>query len=282
MKIIVFFAISLISLTTLKYDNHKLVVENEKYRLVWADEFEKYGQLDTSKWSFENGFQRNEEEQWYQSGNANCKDGYLIITGKREHKPNPNYQTGSKLWKTNRQFIEFTSSSVVMKQAHAFTYGRLEVKAKIDAQEGLWPAIWTLGINGEWPSNGEVDLMEYYNNGILANFAYAKTGRFKAHWDGSFYNLDSLGGKSWADSFHIWTLEWDKESMRILVDGILFNDIDIRETINKEDGKNPFQQPHYLLLNLAMGGNKGGSLTHTVLPSTYKIDYVRLYQKDKP
>jgi beta-glucanase (GH16 family) len=253
----------------------------DEYRLIWYDEFNTDGRPDKDKWRFETGFERNQEAQWYQAENAHCEGGYLIITGRKEHKPNPNYQPNGKSWKTNRPFIEYTSASVVMQKAHAFTYGKLEVRAKIDAQTGLWPAIWTLGIDGQWPSNGEVDVMEYYNNGILANFAMADSGRFKAIWNSSIHNLDSLGGKAWADAFHVWTMEWDKESMRILVDGILFNSIDIRKTLNKSDGKNPFQQPHYLLLNLAMGGNRGGSLQNTVLPSKYLIDYVRLYQKNQ-
>ncbi len=122
--------------------------------------------------------------------------------------------------------------------------------------------------------------MEYYNNGILANFAIADTGVSKAIWDGSFHRLDSLGGKDWANAFHTWTMDWDENSIEIKVDGALLNSIDIRHTRNKSDGKNPFHQPHYLLLNLAMGGHRGGSLAHTVLPSHYMIDYVRLYQKE--
>jgi beta-glucanase (GH16 family) len=271
----------LLTLLTAETDHEVTLVDHEsRYQLVWSDEFEKDGAPDPLKWRFESGFVRNQEAQWYQAENATCENGYLVITGKKEHKPNPAYQPGSDHWKTNRPFIEYTSASVVMKREHAFTYGRLEVKAKIDAQAGLWPAIWTLGVNGEWPSNGEVDLMEYYNHGILANFAFANNGRFQAIWDDSFKKLDSLGGVAWASQFHIWTLEWDQEKMRILVDGVLFNDIDIRETINKNDGRNPFQQSHYLLLNLAMGGNRGGSLEHTVLPSKFMVDYVRLYQKE--
>jgi beta-glucanase (GH16 family) len=272
----------LVLLSGHKKESLQLPAAHNHYKLVWSDEFDQEGAPDPDKWRFESGFVRNREAQWYQAENAICTGGHLVITGKKEHKPNPNYQPGSNNWKTNQAFIEYTSSSVVMQKKHAFMYGKLEVRAKIDAQTGLWPAIWTLGISGEWPSNGEVDVMEYYNDGILANFAIADTGRHKAIWDGAFHKLDSLGGTAWADRFHIWTLEWDKESMRILVDGVLFNDIDIRNTVNKSDGKNPFQQPHYLLLNLAMGGNRGGSLEHTKLPSKYLIDYVRIYKKEAP
>jgi beta-glucanase (GH16 family) len=250
-----------------------------KYELVWSDEFDTDGAPDSLKWRFEAGFVRNEEAQWYQSENAVCEGGNLVITGKKERKPNPTYVPGSTNWKTKREFIEYTSSSVVMKEEHAFKYGKLEVKAKIDAQTGLWPAIWTLGIEGEWPSNGEVDVMEYYGDKILANFAYANTNRWQAIWDGANKSLTSLGGTLWASQYHIWTLEWDENLMRILLDGEFMNSIDLSTSINKSDGKNPFRQPHYLLLNLAMGGNNGGSLEATVLPSKYKIDYVRIYQK---
>jgi beta-glucanase (GH16 family) len=166
-----------------------------------------------------------------------------------------------------------------MIKTHAFKYGKLEVKAKIDAQTGLWPAIWTLGVEGEWPSNGEVDVMEYYGDKILANFAYGSATRWQAIWDGANKSLASLGGTLWASQFHIWTLEWDENMMRILLDGETMNTIDVSTTINKIDGKNPFRQPHYILLNLAMGGTNGGSLASTVLPSKYYVDYVRIYQK---
>lgn len=249
------------------------------YKLVWFDEFNTDGLLDSAKWKYENGFVRNQEIQWYQKENAICKGGNLIITGKKERKLNPNYIAGSNNWKTNREYIDYTASSVVMQKVHAFQYGKLEVRAKIDAQTGLWPAIWTVGVSGEWPSNGEVDIMEYYDNRILANFAHAEKERFKAIWDGASISIDSLGGPAWANNFHLWTWEWDENTMRIFLDGVLLNEIDLNTTINKSDGKNPFRQPHYLLLNLAMGGNRGGSLEKTILPSNYYIDYVRLYQK---
>jgi beta-glucanase (GH16 family) len=166
-----------------------------------------------------------------------------------------------------------------MLKEHAFQYGKLEVRAKIDAQTGLWPAIWTLGVSGEWPSNGEVDVMEYYDDKILANFAHAGVKRFAAIWDVQTKTLASLGGAAWANQFHVWTLEWDKREMRILLDGELMNVVDLEDTYNKSDGKNPFRQPHYLLLNLAMGGKRGGDLSGTVLPSKYLVDYVRIYQK---
>lgn len=254
----------------------KSEIVNKPLQLVWSDEFNTDGMPDSKKWRYENGFVRNEEAQWYQKENAVCRNGNLVITGKKEHKPNPNYKEGSSDWKTNRPFIAYTSASVVMKKEHAFKYGKLEVRAKIIPQAGLWPAIWTLGVKGEWPSNGEVDILEYYDDKILANYAYGTATRWKAIWDGASKPMRTFG-PNWAGDYHIWTLEWSKDKMDILLDGVSMNDIDLKTTINKSDGKNPFQQAHYLLLNLALGGNRGGSLEKTDFPSSYLVDYVRIY-----
>ncbi len=279
MKIVLLLTIPLFLFACSKTTEIVAQTSTVNYKLAWFDEFNKDGALDPLKWKFETGFVRNDEAQWYQSENALCEGGNLVITGKKERKPNPNYVEGSAGWKTNREYIEYTSSSVVMQKEHAFQYGKLEVRAKIDAQTGLWPAIWTLGAAGEWPSNGEVDVMEYYDDRILGNFAYGSATRFSAIWDEASKPVASFGGALWANQFHIWTLEWDESMMRIFIDGQLLNSIDLNETFNKSDGRNPFRQPHYLLLNLAMGGTRGGSLAGTTLPSKYIIDYVRIYQK---
>jgi beta-glucanase (GH16 family) len=275
----IFFSIALLFVTYFVFAQQKETTNLEDYKLVWADEFNKDGIPDTTKWRFETGYMRNNEAQWYQKENAVCKNGNLIITGKKETKDNPNFIEGSKDWKTKWQKIKYTSASVVMKKEHAFKYGKVEVRAKIDAQTGLWPAIWTLGVESEWPSNGEVDILEYYDNSILANYAYAGKQRYKAIWDVVKKPIDSMGKKNWATDFHVWKLLWTEKLMQIFVDDILLNEISLEKTINKSDGKNPFHQSHVLLLNLALGGNRGGSLVNTNLPSIYLIDYVRIYQK---
>ncbi len=273
------YSLIFVSLSFGHHPNDTLNTTKPTYKLIWSDEFNINGAVDTSKWKFENGFVRNKENQWYQKENASCEGGNLVIVGKKEHKPNLNYVAGSNNWKTNRAFIDYTAASIVMKKEHAFMYGKVEVRAKIDAQTGLWPAIWTLGVEGEWPSNGEVDIMEYYDDKILANFAIAGFNKYKAIWDNASKKIVDLGGKKWVDEYHIWTLEWDENSMKISIDGVVLNDIDLTKSFNKSDGKNPFRQPHYLLLNLAMGGMSGGSLENTLLPSKYYVDYVRVYQK---
>ena len=255
------------------------ICKTQPLKLVWSDEFNTEGVPDTTKWHFESGFVRNEEAQWYQKENALCSNGNLVITGKKELKPNPNYVAGSTNWKTNRAFIDYTSASVVMNREHAFKYGKMEVRAKIVTQTGLWPAIWTLGVSGEWPSNGEVDVMEYYGNKILANFAFASATRRQAIWDGYSKPMTAFPS-SWSSDYHIWTLNWSEQKMEILLDNVLMNTIDLFDTVNKSDGKNPFKQPHYLLLNLALGGINGGALANTAFPSQYSIDYVRIYGPD--
>ncbi len=251
------------------------------YNLLWADEFDKDGAPDPKNWKFENGFVRNREAQWYQGDNAFCKDGKLIIEGRREKKPNPNFNEGSKDWKENRKFIEYTAASLKTAGLHSWQYGRFEVKAKISAKQGLWPAIWFLGVEGEWPSCGEIDLMEYYKGDILANACWGTEKRFQAKWSTTKKPVKSFNDPDWDQKFHVWRMDWDKDSIKLYVDDILLNNVDLNKTVNPTDKgpKNPFRQPHYILLNLAIGGDNGGDPTNTAFPTRYEIDYVRVYQK---
>ncbi len=255
--------------------------ETDVYQLVWSDEFEVNGKLNPQDWTFEHGFKRNNELQWYQSENAFCENGKLIIEGRQEHKPNPQFSQDSEDWRKNRTRITYTSSSVTTKGLQSWQYGRFEVKAKISAQDGLWPAIWFLGIDGEWPSNGEVDLMEYYDGTILANACWGTKERWKAEWDSNKKAIASFGNKNWDDDFHIWRMDWDSSKIQLYVDDLLLNSIDLSKTQNPTNRgpKNPFHQPHYLLLSLAIGGNAGGDPSTTSFPSRYEIEYVRVFQK---
>ena len=145
-------------------------------KLAWNDEFNTDGKPDPASWRYEKGFVRNRELQWYQEANANCTGGVLVIEGKREKISNPNYVPGSENWKSAREFAEYTSASIQTRGLHQWQFGRFEVRARIDTASGSWPAIWTLGVSGGWPSGGEIDIMEFYRiNGlptILANFAW--------------------------------------------------------------------------------------------------------------
>ena len=264
-------------------DNLSLVYDSESpYVPVWSDEFDGDGAIDTSKWDFEEGFVRNQELQWYQSENAFQEDGYLVIEGREEQRPNPNYEPGSTSWKTSRETIEYTSSSLRTRGLFSWQYGRLVVRAKVTNHTGTWPAIWTLGIDCQWPSNGEVDVMENYGGDILANFAWGTNQDWSPNWDSSRLSVESLD-PDWSNRFHIWELEWDADRMVIYLDGNELNSVSLSTTINGSSacaGQNPFQQPHYLLLNLALGG-AGGSVDSLSFPTRYLVDYVRIYQEEE-
>lgn len=257
-------------------------IEAQGYKLVWADEFDVEGEPDPAKWTYERGFVRNRELQWYQPENASCEGGRLVIEGRRERKPNPGHGKGKTGWKSKRAFADYTSACVTTRGLHSWQYGRFEVKAKITAANGLWPAIWFLGVEGEWPSNGEIDLMEFYRGKILANACWGTKKRWSAKWDSFKKPVASFGDPKWDERFHIWRMDWDENSIKLYVDDLLLNTIDVRKTLNpttERGPKNPFRQPHYLLLNLAIGGSAGGDPSKTEFPTRYEIEYVRVYQK---
>lgn len=248
------------------------------YVLVWSDEFNTTGSPDTSIWDFEHGFVRNREAQWYQPQNATCRKGRLVIKGRKETKPNPLYDSTAHRWQQQRPQIEYTSASITTRKSLSWQYGKFEIRARITTQAGLWPAIWTLGVKGEWPSNGEIDIMEYYKGDILANVACGTAQPHKARWFSTKKAVSSFSDEKWSSKFHVWRMDWDKDAIKLYVDDLLLNDVKLNDATNA-DGSNPFRQPHYLLLNLALGGDNGGDLTHTRFPSRYEIDYVRVYQK---
>lgn len=249
------------------------------YNLVWSDDFEKDGPFDRTKWTWEKGFVRNHEAQWYQPDNAVCKDGFLVIEGRRETKPNPNYKEGSNSWKTKRKEIQYTSTSLKTAGLHSWKYGRFEMRAKIPCVPGSWPAFWTLGEKGEWPDNGEIDIMEFYKGKILANVAWGTKRRWSPKWDSSKKPIAKFKDPEWGDKFHVWRMDWDEKKIRLYVDDELLNETDLSKTINARDEKNPFHQPHTILINLAIGGKAGGDPSKTKFPIQYIVDYVRVYQK---
>jgi beta-glucanase (GH16 family) len=251
--------------------------------LVWNDEFDTNGKPNASNWKYETGFVRNQELQWYQTDNATCKNGLLVIEGRKQQVKNPNFVSGSTDWKLNRQYAEYTSASINSSGLKSFKFGHFEIRARINTSKGSWPAIWTLGNSGEWPSNGEIDILEFYLIGgvqsILANFAWGTSTRWVAKWDGANKPLSTFTSKDskWAEKFHLWAMDWTKDTIRLSLDGTLMNETLVNQTINA-DGSNPFLQAHYILLNLALGGN-GGDPAESTFPIPYEVDYVRVYQK---
>lgn len=263
------------------------VFAQDNYNLVWSDEFDYSGAPDSTVWNFEQGFARNEELQWYQKENAYCKDGLLIIEAKSEKRDNPIYEEGSNDWRRSRRFIECTSSSITTSGKKEFLYGRFEVRARIPVGKGAWPAIWTLGNAMEWPSCGEIDIMEFYRKSdvphILANACWGTEQRWNAKWQSKAVPFSHFLEKNpdWASEFHIWRMDWDETSIKLYLDDELLNEIFLKDTYNGSLGnnKNPFMQPHYILLNLAVGGINGGATVPEAFPMRYEIDYVRVYKK---
>lgn len=254
-------------------------------QLVWNDEFNVDGKPNTANWKYERGFVRNEELQWYQSDNVNCKDGLLVFDGKREQVTNPNYLEGSTDWKKNRQYADYTSASIISQGLQQFQFGRFEIRARIDTTLGSWPAIWTKGITGKWPFCGEIDIMEFYRSKsvptILANVAWGSATYTSGTWDTRKVALSYFTDKDpdWCNKFHIWRMDWTADSINLYLDDELLNYTLVKNTKNPDgyDPQQPHMQKHFILLNLAIGSN-GGNPSQTQFPVQYEVDYVRVYQ----
>lgn len=263
------------------------------YTLTWSDEFNVDGRPDPDHWSYEHGFVRNDELQYYREENAWVQGGRLIIEARREQVDNARHDPGSRDWRRSREHAQYTSALIRSRDKVEFLYGRLEVRAKIVAQPGLWPAIWTLGSARRWPGCGEVDVMEYYDDSLLANAAWyawpegegdGEQGRprRKVKWDAVKVPMREIGGADWDQHYHVWRMDWDEDLIRLYVDDVLINEIDLSKTINDDaEAANPFHEPHFILLNLAIGGTQGGDPRQTDFPSRFEVDYVRMYQKAK-
>ena len=258
-----------------------VTAQQEKYRLVWADEFNRDGRPDSSNWNYEKGFVRNHDWQYYQSENAWCENGSLIIEARKEQKANPGYVANSTDWRKNRPTIEYSAACLRTRGQKSWLYGRFEMRGKIPVDAGIWPAWWTLGDSKPWPGNGEIDIMEYYRGKLLANIACLGADK-KAEWYSAKLSTDSLGGSKWASEFHIWRMDWTPEYIALFLDGKEMIKVPLDKLANKDgSGFNPFQQPHYMLLNVAIGGDNGGDASGTSFPKRMEVDYVRVYQRDK-
>ncbi len=234
------------------------------YQLVWRDEFDK--EIDKLSWTFEigrghNGWGNN-ELQYYTDQNATVQDGYLIITAKKE----------------DVRGAEYSSTRMITKGKKEFTFGRIDIRAKIPEGQGVWPALWMLGANIDsvgWPASGEIDIMEVV--GHEANKVYGTM-----HWGPhhtqhkSKGNFKILGTGKFSDKFHVYSLLWKPDEINVLVDD------EVYFTFTRADAGDdpyPFNSPHYLLFNVAVGGNWPGSPdASTVFPQHMIVDYVRVFQ----
>jgi beta-glucanase (GH16 family) len=235
------------------------ILNAQSWKLVWSDEFDKAGLPDPAKWGNEVGFIRNHELQYYTERrieNSEVKNGNLMIIGRKE-----NYKDAG-----------YTSASLTTDQKFSWTYGKIEAKIKLPAGQGMWPAFWMLGQNIHeigWPRCGEIDIMEHINNEDVTHGTL--------HW----YNEKhvSSGGTAPCDvtKYHVYSVEWDREAVRFLLDGNQYWKVEIKDNVSSTE---EFHKPHYIILNLAIGGDwpKNPDAT-SVFPDTMYVDYVRVYQK---
>jgi beta-glucanase (GH16 family) len=153
------------------------------------------------------------------------------------------------------------------------------MRARIDTRPGMWPAFWTLGTEGEWPACGEIDIMEYYRGDLLANAAWGTQKQHEPKWSTTKKPVTSFKDPQWSRKFHVWRMDWDRQFIKLYVDDLLLNTVALDTTVNGDGSrKNPFRQPHYLLVNLAIGGTNGGDPEQTTFPARFEVDYIRVYQ----
>lgn len=256
------------------------------WKLVWSDEFDTDGAPDPKKWNYEyEGFLRNREEQWYTSSPDNIfvKDGMLHLVARLEKQPRPNpwFKEGSDNWKFNRPNIEITSAGIVSRGKGEFRYGRIVMRAKMPSGAGVWPAFWTIGADPDhrqWPDCGEIDIVEF----VGRNPPEQSWMQGAMHWKTSEgrhrqQNRKLANRKDLTSEFHLYGIEWDENKINFFVDDNLFLSVPLDACGNTQ--YNAFRVPHFLLLNLAVGGAMGGEVDRAALPATYLVDYVRVYRR---
>lgn len=274
MKLIcLIFFLAFIGFEKCTFEKPKTISTNER-KLVWSDEFNTDGLPDESKWSYDVGTAcdkpcgcgwGNNELQYYterEKKNARIEEGKLIIEVHKEKIETSNY----------------SSARLVTKNKGDWKYGRIEVSAKIPTGLGVWSAIWMLPTDntyGGWPSSGEIDIMEnvgYASDTIVGSaHTLAYNHGIGTHKNGEIYLPEAT------EKFHVYSLEWTENYYELAVD----NQVYFRFDNEYKDYKSwPYDQQFHLLLNIAYGGNWGGShgVDPSTLPAKMYIDYVRVYQ----
>jgi len=240
----------------------------EGYTLVWNDEFNG-STINPDYWVFETGTGcpnlcgwGNNELQYYRERNAWVGNGVLTIEARRE----------------NIQNSAFTSARIKTQGRQSFQYGRVDIRAVLPKGQGLWPALWMLGndiTTVGWPRCGEIDIMEMVGGSGRENTIHgtvhwwanhhAQTGSPFTLTQGTFY-----------ERYHVFSLIWDRNQIRFLVNNVQFRVIDITA-----DHMSEFHQPFFFIFNIAVGGNWPGSPdATTIFPQQMKVDYVRVFQRN--
>ncbi|WP_255517998.1 family 16 glycosylhydrolase [Fulvivirga sp. M361] len=252
------------------------------WELVWSDEFDQPGKPDSTKWGYEIGFIRNVEDQYYtgRSENARVEAGLLILESHKERIKNDAYVSKeAKNWQNNREYAHYTSSSLTTKDLAEWTYGKIEVRAKLPKGVGLWPAVWMLGENWGrvgWPECGEIDIMEHVGFKKDSIFGTVHTTAFN-HMKGTQVGKTIFIEKPY-DDFHTYAIDWSEDRIDFLLDDMVYHHFENR---HETEAEWPFNQPFHLKLNIAVGGMLGGreGVDDTIFPQRMAVDYVRVYQR---
>jgi beta-glucanase (GH16 family) len=234
------------------------------WALVFSDEFDADGAPDPSRWAYELGYIRNNEAQFYTSRpeNARVEGGHLVIEARKE----------------SYQGYGYTSASLNTLGRFEFLRGRVEVRAKVPTGNGAWPAIWTLGTNRAqvgWPACGEIDIME--NVGFDPKRIHASVHTAAYNHTINTQKTASVTLDNPSADFHVYAMEWYADRIEVSVDRQVYFTFRNEGTGTRTW---PFDQPQYLLVNLAIGGSWGGQkgIDDARFPQRYLIDYVRIYQ----
>jgi beta-glucanase (GH16 family) len=232
------------------------------WNLVWEDDFDQG--IDPANWKYQTGATGwgNNEWQHYtdRPENAFVSEGVLVIEARKES------YNGS----------DYTSARMITAGLKEFQYGRVDIRAKLPEGKGIWPALWMLGSDfwtTGWPGCGEIDIME-----IIGSEPSRLHGT--VHWDNggsyaSYGNHTDLSSGKFSDEFHVFSIIWDEEQIRWLLDDVQFNVVDTRPS-----GLSEFHQPYFFLFNVAVGGNWPGYPDNTtVFPQRMMVDYIRVFQK---
>lgn len=238
------------------------------YKLLWQDLFEKDGLPDPELWNLETGGHGfgNGEAQFYTNRmkNAFVKDRILHIVAYKEDYQNRHY----------------TSAKLTTEHKKTIMHGKIEVVAKIPEGDGTWPAIWLLGNEFRtkgWPVCGEIDMMEHvgHNPNVVHFSLHSKTNHFQINNQPTkVITQEGILGK-----FHEFSIEWDDNHISFFMDQVLQEKFEKPKQASRD--KWPFNQPFYLILNLALGGTWGGKIDDTIFPVDFQIKSVKVYERSE-
>lgn len=250
----IYLAIIALCINSLGYGQEK--------QLVWAEEFNG-SELDEKNWTIALGDGcptlcgwGNQEKQVYTTTNHRLVNGILYIEARKNGE-------------------EYSSTRLTTKGKKKFQYGRIEIRAQLPTGKGLWPAFWLLGDNIDavgWPLCGEIDVLEYVGRAPGEIFTTLHTQA--AHGDNGNSKTTTIPGIE--QGFHTYAADWNNQCIRFYVD-----DQEVYVFAPKEKSEEiwPFDQPFYVLLNLAIGGHFGGDdIDDNRLPQQFAVDYIRVYQ----